>query len=76
MTFEMVSALADWLIVDCWLWVWVNGTDCLVWPLLFGQEIGGREGKGFSGQQQPIQAFLHVAAQEWVWSVLKWCLQS
>lgn len=64
--FEMVSILADWQVVDCWSWVWASAAGCLVWTLLFGQEMDGREGKEFSRQQLPVQAFLHVAGQEWV----------
>lgn len=56
--------------------MWASGAGCLVWALLFGQEIDEREGKGFSRQQLPVQAFLRVAAQEWVWRVLRWWSQS
>lgn len=76
MAFEVVSTLENWQMVDCWSWVWVNGAGCFIWVLLFGQEIYGKEGKGFSRQQLPVQAFLHVAAQEWAWRVLRWCQQS
>lgn len=43
--FEMVSALAEWQIVDCWSWVWASDAGCLVWTLFFGQEIDGRQGR-------------------------------
>lgn len=56
----MVSALANWQIVDCWSWVWASDADCWVWTLLFVQEIDGREGKGLfrcSCMWQPRSGF-------------------